>query len=386
MSENAHEEGGRRISDSGRPAATRKLGSFSLGFGDLSTDDIDAEMLSKFLTEVDATMPETIQDIDADAAIFRTRLETTHGTGMNLMTALLSGASELLNWARNAVDQAAEADDDQEQVEKLLTWHECLWGLAGRALQVYAEVTWLLRGGFPNGAMARVRTMHELFVTAYVIGAFGQPGGDHPELVERYLRHQETFVRKEANDLIAYGGGVFKDLFDQATLDALDQKKKMLEDRFGKGFSTSWGWAQPLFPDGGGIGIQRLAKLAMPDWNYFYTLTSSQNHAGSKAWHDTFVEYEDQVFIFVGPTENGLFMPAYLASRLLLVTLMTVVPTEVSGEDGEADHLGKMGLATLRNMVGRIDSAFQVAQEEVDRSEDGPEHSGGQREDHLIDD
>ena len=149
----------------------------------------------------------------------------------------------------------------------------------------------------------------------------------------------------------------------------MDQKKVALESEFGKGFGSSWGWAQPLFPNGGGVGIQRLATLVMPDWSYFYTLTSSENHAGSKAWHDAFVEYKDQVFIPCGPTNRGLFIPAHLASRLLLVTLMTVVPTTVSGGEGTPDFMGRLGLAELRAIDDRIDLAFHVAQEEVDRLE-----------------
>jgi len=146
--------------------------SLLLAFGDLSTDGIDPEMLNRFFAEADATITETIQACDADTASFRTRLETTHIAGIDLMTVLYNGASELLNWARDAVDSAVEVDvDDPEEAENVLAWHECLWGLAGRALKVYIEIAWLLRGGFSNGAMARVRTMYELYVTAYVLGA-----------------------------------------------------------------------------------------------------------------------------------------------------------------------------------------------------------------------
>lgn len=51
---------------------------------------------------------------------------------------------------------------------------EVLTGLHARAVRTAAEVHAMLSGGFPLGALARCRTLHELAVTSIIIADFGR--------------------------------------------------------------------------------------------------------------------------------------------------------------------------------------------------------------------
>src|SRR5438132_6544490 len=84
----------------------------------------------------------------------------------------------------SAIDAGSDFDRDhrpQASEENDFTF-EALTSLHARAGLVAGEVFELLKGGWPHGAHARCRTLHELAVFAAVIG-------NHPKVAERFLLH-----------------------------------------------------------------------------------------------------------------------------------------------------------------------------------------------------
>lgn len=67
---------------------------------------------------------------------------------------------------------------------------EALTGLHARACRVAVEIHHLLAGGFPMGALARCRTLHEIAVTMMILADFGCMD-EHPDLAERFLLHED---------------------------------------------------------------------------------------------------------------------------------------------------------------------------------------------------
>lgn len=173
-------------------------------FGYAEELEIDPEQLDAFFARLDADARNALERNLDDRDGFQDRLYRDFGRGLNAMDPLYFSAVEASNWAKDAVHAALKDDDDREAFDH---YYGVVRGLVARALASYAETTWLLRGGYPQAALTRVRFLHELFVTAELLAQYGRPDGEHPELVDRYLEHHEVFIRATADDLIATGEG-----------------------------------------------------------------------------------------------------------------------------------------------------------------------------------
>ena len=87
-----------------------------------------------------------------------------------------------------------EADD--EEFDPVF---EALIGLYARACRVAREVHHLLSGGFPFGALARSRTLHELAVITIGIADYGRDEA-HADLADRFLQHAWIARYSDAED------------------------------------------------------------------------------------------------------------------------------------------------------------------------------------------
>lgn len=118
-----------------------------------------------------------------------------YGECFATMDLLHETAREAINWASVTVHESLSDSSDDDAFADYIN---VLVGLGGRALLAFDEVTWLLRGGYPHGAITRMRTIHEVFVVAATLGLHGYPDGDHPELVERYQRSRSRGIGRSS--------------------------------------------------------------------------------------------------------------------------------------------------------------------------------------------
>ena len=291
-----------------------------------------------FIEEAQAEKPVELAEREA----LRVHIAEQHGHAFNLMDLFWRSAMDAVNWGAECRHEHLEADPEDDAYAALFT---TLTGLAARALLAFNEVTWLLRGGYPQGAFTRVRSLHELFVVAAVLWEYGSPESDHPDLVERYLLHHEVFINGAARDLIGTEIPGIADTLNAEVLDVLDSRKKELIGTYGKAFATTWGWAAPLFPKGT-PSFMGLNKLIMPSLNAYYRIASEHLHASSTGLLDAGKPDETGVMGYNGgPTIYGLAFPAILGSTFLLALVGTVVPTEI--RDPAADK----NIVTGRHML-----------------------------------
>lgn len=156
----------------------------SIAFGQPDDSEIDEQRLAGLVEELDSSARNALDRNLDDREGFQDRIFQKYGRGLETMDLFYYSAVEVADWAQNMVYKAQADEDDPEDFDQ---YYMVVRGLTARALAAYAEVTWLLRGGFPNGALTRVRFMHEIYVTAMVLAEYGSPEGEHPELVDRYL-------------------------------------------------------------------------------------------------------------------------------------------------------------------------------------------------------
>jgi hypothetical protein len=127
---------------------------------------------------------------------------------------------------------------------------EALTGIMARACRIAFEVHHLLSGGFPLGALARCRTLHELAVCAIVISDRGRPDGEDPDLGERYVLHGGVLNWKDALTYQEHYLTLGEEPFSDDDLAAMKHERDGLVARYGTNYKEPYGWAAGLVPSG----------------------------------------------------------------------------------------------------------------------------------------
>ena len=108
-----------------------------------------------------------------------------------------------------------------------------------RGRRVAWETFALLSNGFPNGAMARARTLHELAVIGTVIGEYGrQPATSN--LATRFLDYEVI------EELRACEGGYSDFVADEHYVKELRKRGEVLTEQYKPPFVERNGWAAIL--------------------------------------------------------------------------------------------------------------------------------------------
>ena len=313
--------------------------SFEPGITPPEDDERFERFWAIFIEESQADRPSEL----AERETLRAHIAEQHGHALDLMDLLWRSAMEAVNWGSEILHEHLEDDPEDDAYAALFT---TLTGLAARALLAFNEVSWLLRGGYPQGAFAGVRSLHELYIVTRVLWEYGSPESNCPDLVERYLLHQEVFLKGAARDLISTGIPGIDETINTEILDALDSRQRELIGKYGKVFSTSWGWAAPLFPKKT-PSFMDLNKLVMPSLNAYYRIASEQLHASSAGLANAGKsDGMGTIGYNGGATIDGLAFPAIFGSTFLLSLVGTIVPIEIHNSETDKD------IDTGRHMLG----------------------------------
>jgi hypothetical protein len=116
---------------------------------------------------------------------------------------------------------------------------EALVSLHARALLVTREVMCLLEGGFPDGALARWRSLHEVAVTAAFIQRNEQ------EIAHRYLASFPFAAYRAAVQANEHAARAGLDPFTEDELRQMRAQCEPLEQRFGPEMRHDYGCASP---------------------------------------------------------------------------------------------------------------------------------------------
>ena len=204
-------------------------------------------------------------------------------------------------------EHVAKSENNDEALFEVLT------RLHARACQIGFEIHSLLSNGFADGAVARWRTLYEVCIIAHFISDRGN------EVAERYLEYQHIDKYEELRRYQEYSNKTswhpsdIKDLeeaFEQYT-----KKKKELEEKYGKAFGRSYGWAatdelkKPSFAN-----IEKLCNLERFRPNY--KIASNFVHGGSIASYESFGrEHSEHDILVDGPSIYGLGVPGRNAAQ-----------------------------------------------------------------------
>ena len=192
---------------------------------------------------------------------------------------------------------------------------EVLLDLLGRALRTARETVWLCRGGLPDGANARSRTLYELRVMADFLGSNGD------DAAVAYINHRCVDQYKRLEQELDAGN----------TVDPQFRKKieehyyACIEDyRDNKHFKEPLGWAYPFLDDPKGrVTVAKLAKAVDGKREPSYKESSFQVHADRAGLFG--LSAGPAAVVPVGYSNFGLHVPLGNSANALMFSVFTVV-------------------------------------------------------------
>lgn len=325
-------------------------------------DEIVDQLDSALATSTVAGVPRVVEELDRrrdevlaawrrDLGGFHRRLRKYWGQALDDMFLVIVGTEEM----------AAQFDQERRVDEPLF---EALTDLMARACRIAREVHSLLENGFPLGALARSRTLHEIAIVCRVLGTYdGQPGTE--DLAERYLLHVGVLDHSDAKTYRrdhAFWGD--EDIGEEDWA-AIERRRDELEKRFGRPFLQQYGWAQPLLSglsERGMAGLELLVDEAERRGHYKWV--SHEVHADAKSGHLNKIEREGIVYRLSGPTNVRFEDPAWLALDALRMTSESLFMSRY------ASIGGLLTVGALLYLTERTGSLFIAGGEAVRAAED----------------
>lgn len=208
----------------------------------------------------------------------------------------------------------AAIPDDQTDLFVVLT------ALHARSIRVASEVHHLLLGGFPQGALARSRTMHEMAVITSLMVKFRH----HDEfrcLPERYLEHEKIAAYKDAllyqvdSKLLGYTP------HEDSIVTALTEERNRLVALHTKAFLSDYGWAtgvpNPASKDPNAVlaepSLAQLAHLSgLQHLRSHNKMATREVHADARALQRNTLEQDGDIVMSAGRNDVGFVDPAQL--------------------------------------------------------------------------
>jgi hypothetical protein len=228
---------------------------------------------------------------------------------------------------------------------------EALTGLHARACRVAQEVHHLLAGGYPLGALARCRTLHELAVTAMVIAEFGGDGGVE-DLPRRFLEHRAVMAYKDDLVYQANCQVLGYEPFSDDDMAEMKAERDALVQRYGSTYVQQYGWAsglagrRPTFMD-----LERLAEVSHLRGHYRWA--SHEVHSDAAGWAFNVYEHGGVSYKSTGVVNVGLADPGHMA---LISLHQSTVSLLLSAEDPSPRDM--LALKTMQLLVDKAGEAF----------------------------
>lgn len=268
-----------------------------------------------------------------EIAGFKERMEERWGEGLSYLRMLLTCSRDI----GQETLQRHNKSKSKQRVHR--RW--VLLRLHARACQVTDEIICLMENGFADGAMARWRTIHELFVVAALIA-----DGDE-DLAERYIIHDAVEVKRQVDEYEETQVPLGFAPIGKRMRKTIELRYQAVFDRFGKEFTYPYGWAaqhlgqkKPTFKD-----LQIAANRT--SMNSHYKLASFNIHAGARSLFFNLSSMGDHDVVLAGRSNAGLVDPGERAAQsLALITSLYV------GETTDLDRIFKLDcLLNMRDAV-----------------------------------
>ncbi|WP_268765805.1 DUF5677 domain-containing protein [Leifsonia sp. Root227] len=194
--------------------------------------------------------------------------------------------------------------------------------MAASVLRIGLEVFNLLENGYPAGALARCRTLHELSVSAWVLSEYGRRPGLE-SLGPRYMAHADARGCDKAQTWVKAGSGSH---FDDAELARLYERQNAAVRAFGGSLKRDWGWAIPLFDNVNDCTFAALEQLAdLSQLRGHFSYASNHVHGGTEAVLLNLADEGSGEYMVVNATLEGFGLPLDMARFAMASTTAALI-------------------------------------------------------------
>lgn len=280
------------------------------------TENVIGDVLPAAADRVLASMkefaPETLKYNRELEEGFRQRNYERWGSGFDLLEMLVAVADET-GEAINHAERPKAVEENDARFEAIAALH-------GRAVLVSREILCLMTGGFPDGALGRWRTLHEIAVVAHFLA------GEDRDISERYLLHRHVQALKAMEQ--------YREYQDRANLEPISVEEveqariradAIIEER-GKEMKYDWGWAAPVVRKKKPTLFDLEEHQGLDHWRPRYKWASQDTHGGYRPPSRMLgtSEAKDPV-ILVGPSNSGLTDPAHMTAISLVLATTALI-------------------------------------------------------------
>lgn len=223
-----------------------------------------------------------------------------------------------------------------------------------RACRVSSEILALLRSGYPRGALARWRTLHEIAVTMAFLSEQGY------EVAEEYLLHEGIATHWRMVDYQRHAETLGEEPFDTETIAEIEAERARLLDRFGKPYDRPYGWAATALGDNAADFAKIEKATELSHWRPYAKWASEYVHDGPKVLGPERWLPDGREEIVAGAQDDELGQPGQNAALSLSLAAMEYLVSRPG-----MDELVK--IAVVRELSEGAVEAFANAEEERER-------------------
>ena len=233
--------------------------------------------------------------------------------------------------------------------------------LHARACQIAREVLTLLSAGFADGAMARWRALHEVAVVSLFIGS-------DEDLAERYRLHEAPESLRAARQYKHHTDRLGLEPLEEEEIVMLERDVARLNDRFGCGYSTDYGWAaKRLRRPGGKVTFGQIEEAAqLGHFRPYYRFASHNVHANPKGVFFRLGLIEQFGTLLAGASNYGLADPGQNTAISLGQATTALASLEPTLDDIVA-------LKVVLLMMDQIPESFARVQRDIEDEEEEAE-------------
>lgn len=261
------------------------------------------ESLSKLVPIVTADIKKTL-DKDSIAMLKSQRMTTAQ-----YMTHLHNIWKDAIDGLECLIEISVEAGADQTAKLQLLADYDnnlkysALIKVHSRAIHIANEILVLLKAGYPDGASARWRTLHELSIISFVLYE------NDPIVSQRYLEHEFVKRYKNAKDYQIECESLGYEPLSKEQLVTIEDHYKEVCQKYADNFELDYGWIPvSILPKRTFREIEKYVKLNK--FHPFYNLSCDSVHSGSNGLFRLGIVPEKQNdILLVGPSNYGLADP-----------------------------------------------------------------------------
>lgn len=273
---------------------------------------------------------------------FELRLATTYGKAFDQLDFFILLNKEISEITHDRYRTSLDRKD--------LRKFDVLIRLHGRACQVASEILVLLRSGYPDGAFARWRTLHEIYVTFLVLV------DNDNELVARYDDYEVIEAAKKAKEYNEGHKMLGWRKLDRRRIAKLESERSRLVAQYGSEFAKQYGWAAQILPKQHERNFRGLESLVRKNHlRFIYVWACDNVHSGVSGIRKTLSKVGNDQMVLMGPSNYGLADPGQFTSY----TLLNMTREILLWDDSLS---GELQIETLEDIQEKIADAFVRSQ------------------------